>query len=319
MSLAAWFTEALGIYWRELWGLVPAFLLGVCLAAVIKTFQWDLKLRAYMRESGAATIPLAVFLGIFSPLCACGVLPVVIPLAVSGVPLPPLLALLATSPLMSPDALTITWAGLGPSIGWAKIISAAGMGFLVGGVTYLLEKRTYFSRDIVRIRPVFDEDGSLASAREIACANDLTISTMVVRPRENRLWFFLDRARDTGTFVGKFLLLAVAFQVAMEMFVPMDAVRILAGSPDAASLLAAAVLGVPLPAHQVPVVPVTRGLLDLGMDPGAAVTFLVAGPVTSLPALMVLWKVFEKRLFLVYLGLCLAGAVAAGAVFRLVA
>jgi uncharacterized membrane protein YraQ (UPF0718 family) len=54
------------------------------------------------------------------------------------------------------------------------------------------------------------------------------------------------------------------------------------------------------------------------MDPGAAVTFLVAGPVTSIPALIVLWKVFERRLFLVYLGLCLAGSIIAGAVFRLV-
>ena len=100
------------MYARELIQLLPAFILGVALAATIKTFKWDLKLRAYMRDSGAATIPMAVFLGLFSPLCACGVLPIVIPLAVSGVPLPPLLALLATSPLMSPDALTITWAGL---------------------------------------------------------------------------------------------------------------------------------------------------------------------------------------------------------------
>lgn len=78
--------EAVGMYGRELYQLLPAFILGVGLAATIKTFKWDLKLRAYMRDSGAATIPLAVFLGLFSPLCACGVLPIVIPLAVSGCP-----------------------------------------------------------------------------------------------------------------------------------------------------------------------------------------------------------------------------------------
>jgi uncharacterized membrane protein YraQ (UPF0718 family) len=310
--------EALQIYARELWQLVPAFVLGVGLAAFIKTFKWDLKLRDYMRDSGGATIPLAVFLGIFSPLCACGILPVVIPLAVSGVPLPPLLALLATSPLMSPDALTITWAGLGPALGWTKIISAAGMGFLVGGVTYLLEKRSNFSDNIVKIKPVYDEDGSLAPAYDIACAHDITVPTMVVIQRENRLLFFLERARDTSWFVGKFLLLAVALQVIMEMTVPMDFVKVLAGKPGVTSLLWAAVLGAPLPAHQVPVVPITRGLLDLGMDPGAAATFMVAGPVTSIPALLVIWKIFEKRLFYVYLALCLTGAVATGLIFRMV-
>jgi uncharacterized membrane protein YraQ (UPF0718 family) len=54
------------------------------------------------------------------------------------------------------------------------------------------------------------------------------------------------------------------------------------------------------------------------MDPGAAATFLVAGPVTSIPALVVIWKIFEKRLFFVYLALCLTGAVATGLIFRMV-
>ncbi len=310
--------EAIGMYGRELYRLLPAFILGVGLAATIKTFKWDLKLRDYMRVSGAASIPMAVVLGLFSPLCACGILPIVIPLAVSGVPLPPLLALLATSPLMSPDALTITWAGLGPAFGWTKIISAAGMGFLVGGVTYVLEKRSNFSNDIVRIKPVFEEDGSLASAYDIACANEITVPTMVVRPRDSKMLFFLERARDTSWFVGKFLLLAVALQVFLELAVPMDAIRFIAGDSGITSLLWAAVLGAPLPAHQIPVVPITKGLLNLGMDPGAAATFLVAGPVTSIPALLVLWKVFERRLFFLYLGLCLAGAVVTGLIFRMV-
>ena len=310
--------EAGRMYVRELSSLLPAFILGVLLAATIKTFQWDLRLRAHMRDSGAATIPLAVFLGLFSPLCACGVLPIIIPLAVSGVPLPPLLALLATSPLMSPDALTITWAGLGPALAWVKIISAAGMGFLVGGVTYFLDKKSYFTKDIIRIKPVFEEDGALASAYDIACANEIRVPTMIVRPRASKVVFFLERARDTSWFVGKFLLLAVALQVIMELAVPMDIIRSMAGGSNMASLLWAAVLGAPLPAHQVPVVPITRGLLDLGMDPGAAATFLVAGPVTSLPALLVLWKIFQRRLFYLYLGLCLAGAVATGLIFRMV-
>jgi len=310
--------EAIGMYGRELYRLLPAFILGVGLAATIKTFKWDLKLRDYMRVSGAASIPLAVVLGLFSPLCACGILPIVIPLAVSGVPLPPLLALLATSPLMSPDALTITWAGLGPAFAWTKIISAAGMGFLVGGVTYVLEKRSNFSNDIVRIKPVFEEDGSLASAYDIACANEITVPTMVVRPRDSKMLFFLERARDTSWFVGKFLLMAVALQVFLELAVPMDAIRFIAGDSGITSLLWAAVLGAPLPAHQIPVVPITKGLLNLGMDAGAAATFLVAGPVTSIPALLVLWKVFERRLFFLYLGLCLGGAVVTGLIFRMV-
>ncbi|NIQ97569.1 MAG: permease, partial [Desulfuromonadales bacterium] len=49
--------------------------------------------------------------GMVSPLCACGILPIVISLALVQTPLPPLLALLATSPVMGPDALLLTWSG----------------------------------------------------------------------------------------------------------------------------------------------------------------------------------------------------------------
>jgi hypothetical protein len=36
--------EAVGMYGRELYQLLPAFILGVALAATIKTFKWDLRL-----------------------------------------------------------------------------------------------------------------------------------------------------------------------------------------------------------------------------------------------------------------------------------
>lgn len=316
--MAAYFSQGLDIFITELWRMVPALLIGVGVAALIKTYKWDLTLRAYMVRKGNATIPLAVLLGVFSPLCACGVLPIVIPLAVTGVPLPPLLALLATSPLMSPDAFSITWAGLGPVMAWTKLVTAVGMGLLVGTVTYLLEKRNIFPEGLVKIKPVYDDEGNLASAYDIACANDISIPTMVVNPRDNRFRFFLDRAKDLTLFMGKFLVMAVALQVLMELFLPMEAVRFLAGKANTPSLFWAAFLGAPLPAHQILVVPVLRGLLDLGMDKGAAVTFLVAGPVTSIPALLVIWRIFHRRLFFTYLGLCLAGAVVAGAIFRVV-
>jgi len=305
------------LFLKEAWRMVPAFLLGVGLAAFIKTFRWDLRLRAWMISVGGAGVPFAVFLGIVSPLCACGVLPIVIPMALSGIPLSTVLAFLAASPLMSPDSFIITWQGLGEQMAWVKLASAAGMGFLVGGVTYLLEKRGRLTGGVVRLKPVYQKDGSLAPAYQIACANDFTLPTMTVRERSSRWAFFLDRAWDMARITGRYLLPALVLQVAMELLLPLDMVRFLAGRSDWSSLLLAAVVGVPLPAHQVAVVPVLKGLLDLGMDRGAAVTFLVAGPVTSLPALAVLWRMFRPGLFWLYLGLCLGGAVAAGALFRL--
>ena len=60
-----------------------------------------------------------------------------------------------------------------------------------------------------------------------------------------------------------------------------------------------------------------KGLLTQGMSGGAAMAFLVAGPVTSIPAFVLLWTVFQRAVLWLYLGLSLAGALIAGTVFAL--
>ena len=93
------------------------FGLGVLVAALIKTFKWDKRIRKRLQGSAHGAIALATGVGLVSPLCSCGIVPLVISLIYGGVPLAPVFALLITSPLMSPDAFVITLGGLGPTPG----------------------------------------------------------------------------------------------------------------------------------------------------------------------------------------------------------
>src|SRR5512134_302157 len=95
---------------RDLW---PFYLGGVLFAAFIKTFMWDRRIRASLVRYDRVAILVGVGAGLVSPLCSCGILPVVIALSAAGVPLPPVLSLLITSPLMSPDAFLVTAGQLG--------------------------------------------------------------------------------------------------------------------------------------------------------------------------------------------------------------
>lgn len=54
------------------------------------------------------------------------------------------------------------------------------------------------------------------------------------------------------------------------------------------------------------------GLLSQGMSSGAALAFLIAGPITTIPAMAAVWGVVERRVFLLYLGVGLVGAIALG-------
>jgi uncharacterized protein len=59
-------------------------------------------------------------------------------------------------------------------------------------------------------------------------------------------------------------------------------------------------------------IPTTGALLALGMTPGAALAFMVAGAVTSIPAAIAVFALVRRPVFLWYLALALAGSIAAG-------
>ncbi|MBI5017010.1 MAG: permease [Deltaproteobacteria bacterium] len=285
---------------------------GVAVAALIKTYQLDRKVRGYVGRAGPWGIVVATAVGTLSPLCSCGVLPIVIPMALSGVSLPPLMALLVTSPLMDPTSFALTWGGLGEALAWWKLGAAVTIGLTAGFVTLALERVGYLSEDQVRLQPVYAAQGVLAPAHEIACANGFRLRTMAVVPRESRLRFFFDRFRDVGLFVGQWVGLAILLGALIQVLVPIRWITWLLGQRGPGSILAAALVGLPLPLNQVAAVPVIAGLQARGLAVGPDLALLVAGPVASLPAIVALAATFRPRVVSVYVAIGVLGAVAFG-------
>lgn len=288
------------------------FLLSILLVGVIKGYKLDLRIRDAMKRAGALGVVMAVAIGMVSPLCACGILPIVVSLAMIGTPIAPLLALLVTSPIMSPDALLLTWKGLGMEWAVLKVAGAAFMGLFSGFVTLWLTQRGWLNGELVRLKPVFRDDGTLASAYEIGQANNVELKTMTVVPRASRLRFILDRTLDAGLFTGKYLLLAIVVEAIIVTLVPINWITFLVGQKSLFSVVVAAFSGVPLPINQIPIIPVLSGLLARGMDHGAAFTFLMAGPVSSIPALMALFGMFHRRVVYAFLATTLTGSILLG-------
>ncbi|WP_221249332.1 permease [Desulfuromonas versatilis] len=288
------------------------FLLSIVLVGVIKGYKLDLQIRGWVNRAGAWGIFLAVVVGMVSPLCACGILPIVISLALMGTPIAPLIALLATSPIMGPDALLLTWRGLGPEWAMLKLGGAAFIGLGAGFATQWLVNCGFLAGELVRLRPVYREDGTLASAYEIGTANGIAVRTMTVVPRAKRLRFIFDRTLDAGLFIGKYLLLAIVLEALIVTLVPISWITVLVGQKSLLSVLAAALIGLPLPTNQIPIIPILAGLLERGIDHGAAFTLLMAGPVSSIPAIIALWGMFHRRVVLSFLAVTLAGAVLLG-------
>ena len=80
----------------------------------------------------------------------------------------------------------------------------------------------------------------------------------------------------------------------------------------------ATLVGIPVYTSGVGAIPIVKGLLSSGMSPGAALAFLVAGPVTTIPAMTAVFALVKRQTFAIYLCVGIGGALIAGYVFQAV-
>ncbi len=120
-----------------------------------------------------------------------------------------------------------------------------------------------------------------------------------------------DIATDTWQ-LGRWLLLAIVLEGLVVMYVPDTIVQNILGVDGFVSIVVAGLISVPLYLNGVGAIPVVNGLLEQGMLPAAAVTFLLGGAVTTIPAMVAVRSVVNTKVFLVYLGVGLIGSVSIG-------
>lgn len=125
-------------------------------------------------------------------------------------------------------------------------------------------------------------------------------------------------ALSASVRVAEFMLLALLLEAVIYFYVPQGWIGGLIGRRNPFAPALAALIGIPLYTSELAALPLVGGLLEKGMDPGAALAFLIAGPVTTLPAMAAVWGLVRRRVFLLYLGIGLVGALLLGYAYSLV-
>jgi hypothetical protein len=296
----------------ELWDVFPYFIIGVLLAGAIRTYKIAVKLRAALRKYGFASIFLASFVGILTPLCACGTLTTAISLLFAGLPLAPVMALLVTSPLMSPSTYLITLNDLGPEWTVVRTIAAFSMGIFAGVVTHLLRKKgfateTIFIEGAIPRGDFHDEE---YPDERLRCNCKEKFGNRVASRTGNTFLIFLAKSSEMLWTVGKYILVGVAVGAVVERYMPYTWIYRLFGRKDPLSILWVTLGSVPIFLHQVSASSILyhiKSSLHGTLDNGAALAFMIGGPVTAMPTMVLFWTIFKKRVFALYLFVCIVG------------
>lgn len=304
LAVLVW-DQAVESFWftlQSLWGIAGFLLVSVLFAAYARASAADQLTAKVFAAGGTVVVVLAASaFGVLSPFCSCGVIPIVAALLAAGAPLAAVMAFWMTSPLMDPEMFILTAAKLGTDFAVARLVAAFGLGLFAGYATWGFQRRGLFGAPLKK-----EHVGNVKSVDD----PDEVVWAFWREPERQAM--FTRQFRQTGFFLAKWLALAFVLESLMVSYVPAEAVGSLLGSESWLAVPLAVLVGVPTYLNGYAAIPTVGGLMELGMSHGAALAFMTAGGVTSIPAAMAVFALVQKRVFALYLALALLGSIAVG-------
>lgn len=255
------------------------WILGMVLGSIISVFAKDrihgLFCSMRGKRLGVLGIISASALGIASPLCMYGTIPLAASFSESGMEDDWLAAFMMSSILLNPQLIFYSMA-LGPTELVIRILSS----FLCGIAAGLLVRGIYHEKGFFN----FD---SFSEPR-----NRDTDPNIFMR--------FLKNLGRNLRATGPMFLLGVVLSALFQRYVPAELVANLFGSNRGFGVLMAATIGVPLYACGGGTIPLLQAWLIDGMSLGSAAAFMITGPATKITNLGAVKIVLGAKRFALY-------------------
>jgi uncharacterized membrane protein YraQ (UPF0718 family) len=286
--------EQIALYW----------ILGMVLGSVISVFGkekiHDLFTKMQGKKWGVLGIIPASLIGIASPLCMYGTIPIAASFAgtvaePAGRGSPPtkgmeedwIAAFMMSSILLNPQLLIYS-AALGPAALIIRFLSC----FLCGITAGLLIHFFYREKKFFNFRGF-----TVSAGRDIA-------PNLFIR--------FLKNLGRNIKATGLYFLLGVILSAVFQRYVPQDAFAALFVNNRGFGLLMAATIGVPLYMCGGGTIPLLAEWLQSGMSMGSAASFMITGPATKITNLGAVKIVLGVKRFAVYIAFSILFALFTG-------
>jgi uncharacterized membrane protein YraQ (UPF0718 family) len=272
----------------------PYLVAGIVLTSLIKIYLSKEKVASFFHKNQRISIVLASLIGIVSPLGSYVVIPLSASLFLLGTPLPVIMTLIVASPLIDPNLFILTAGAFGYQMALARMVSAFLLGISAGYITQWLMQYAVIKGDYIVKR---EEESIRNSRKSVNGKSGL---------------HFLATLSGMTLYISKYFFLALILAAVIKIMTPANLVlRFFNGSP-LLSVLFSTAAGIPFYVCGGAAIPVVRELADLGLPPGAALAFFIAGPVVKISNLLLVYAVYNFRIFLIYLLTGICGAILFG-------
>ena len=279
--------------------IIGYWVIGIAIGSVISVFgktrihQLFQALRG--KKLGVLGVIPASAIGIASPLCMYGTIPIAASFSQKGMKDDWLAAFMMSSILLNPQ-LIIYSAALGPVAITIRIVSC----FLCGIAAGLCVRFFYTGKG----------NGYFNFAGFSEPANRDTDPNLLLRLLKN-IW------RNVKA-TGPYFLIGVALSAIFQRYVPEDLMVRIFGNNKAFGILMAATIGVPLYVCGGGTIPLLQQWMASGMSMGSAAAFMITGPATKITNLGAMKIVLGVKRFVLYILFSMAFAFLSGLLIDLV-
>jgi len=263
---------------KTLLSLLPYLAGGILIGEVLKFTSWTKLVYIWVSKSPVVSVISASIIGIISPLCTYGTIPVVIELYKNKVHIAPLFAFLAASSLMNPQLFIMTAGGIGLEMALVRTLAVFIFSLATGMLCYIVPKKFIVRKDIT----FYDNSGEN------------------IINREKKFFIFKQycfSCLQNFQHLGIFLLIGIVIGAIVEIYIPKSLISSAFRSGRIQSILAGALLGIPLSPCGGSAIPIVSGMISNGMGKGTALAFFIVGPATR-PAPLAAMAVLFLPLFL---------------------
>jgi uncharacterized membrane protein YraQ (UPF0718 family) len=273
---------------------VPFLLLGTLASGLVEVFFNREELARVLPRQPLLAALTGSMLGLFLPVCECGVVPLTRRLFHKGVPSAVGISFLLAAPVINPVVLASTYAAFGLSpLFWGRIALTLGVAVITGLVFALQPDVNQILRDPLPLNPV--ETPIIVSST----------NTVTKVPLGQRLRQMVVIAGDEFFEMGRYLVIGSMMAALLQTFVPQQLLASLGRGP-VLSVVVMAAIAVLLSVCST--VDAFIALAFIGQIPtGALLSFLVYGPMVDIKSTIMFTRVFRRRgvIYLVFLPLLL--------------
>lgn len=273
------------------------WLIGIILGSGISVFGKEkihgLFDRLKNKRLGLLGIVPASLLGIASPLCMYGTIPIAASFSKKGMRDDWLAAFMMSSILLNPQLLIYS-AALGRTAFIIRLLTSILCGLVAGvGIHIFYRGKEFFD---------FSGFGAITSRD--------TDPNLLLR--------FLKNIGRNLKATGSYFLIGIILSVLFQRYVPSEAFIGLFGEQRGFGVLLAATIGVPLYLCGGGTIPLLSEWLSSGMSMGAAAAFMVSGPATKITNLGAVKIILGVKRFILYLAYVILFAMIEGLLINVV-